>query len=303
MAGCAGLQPSENRNAQTAQPRWHVETLSGSSHERSLEALYRGAIYQPTRARIWVIPGSGCSGMGPLASRYFAGLLHAEVIVLHKHGVSALGSKAASDCSPAFVRDDAPKAWLDDLIKAVGKGQQRDFHDETPQWLVGISEGGELAPHLAPYIRNLHGIVLIGSAGLDPASVASLRLSDPRLMEMWAEVVKATQGTASNTTIIHGRSLRYWRDFLDWRTADILHGGAWTLLQAWGTRDEMVPKAAYDEFARLQTTRVASYCPVEIVGADHNLQQPDGTDGIQRIWSILEGWIRNEVLRCPRAEE
>ena len=51
-----------------------------------LQTLQRAERTAPLRYRVIVIPGSGCAGMGPIAERYFAGLLHAQVLVLHKPG-------------------------------------------------------------------------------------------------------------------------------------------------------------------------------------------------------------------------
>ena len=44
-----------------------------------------------------------------------------------------------------------------------------------PQLLVGISEGAELLPALAPEVPQLAGLVLIGSSGLDPQETGALQ--------------------------------------------------------------------------------------------------------------------------------
>jgi|GEM_PF-5893195 len=43
-----------------------------------LQAIVRGPLAPPERFRVVVVPGSGCAGMGTVAERYFAGLLHAR---------------------------------------------------------------------------------------------------------------------------------------------------------------------------------------------------------------------------------
>lgn len=148
-------------------------------------------------------------------------------------------------------------------------------------------------------VRNLRGVVLVASAGLDPAEVEVLRLTTDELRQAWDRLVAEARGPAAPGRIVAGRSLRYWRDFLSWRTAAPLHGGPWPLLHAWGTPDEVVPQSAFEDSAAAQTIRSAPYCALRLGGADHNLQTADGGDGVQRVWSILETWMRDGSIRCP----
>jgi len=240
--------------------------------------------------------------MGRIAQRYFAGLFHAEVIVLHKHGVAPGDVTNTSDCSDAFIRSDSLSTWRGDLIESLEAAQATAFSDNLPQWLVGISEGGEIAPYVAEHIRNLQGVVLIGSAGLDPPVVAEMRLNSHSSRERWADLMNQAASSLPEDTIVEGRSLTYWRDFLSWRTETLLHTSSWPLLQAWGTDDEDVPGAAYVAFSQKQDGRPSPYCALEIDGANHNLQTPDRRDGIQQVWSILEAWMREGATPCaPKA--
>ena len=72
--------------ARALPPEWTQTTLPGAHSGATLTALKRPALAPPARYRVVVIPGSGCTGWGPVAPRYFAGLLHAELLVLHKPG-------------------------------------------------------------------------------------------------------------------------------------------------------------------------------------------------------------------------
>ena len=76
-----------------------------------LQALERAPRLAPLRYRVIVIPGSGCDGLGAWADRYFAGLLHAQVLVLHKPGVQPGDRTAPGRCPPSFVATDALAAW------------------------------------------------------------------------------------------------------------------------------------------------------------------------------------------------
>src|SRR6218665_1316384 len=73
-----------------------------------LQALLRSERVAPLRYRVIVLPGSGCAGLGAFAERYFAGLLHAQVLVLHKPGVAPQARTAAANCAPDFVPQHPP---------------------------------------------------------------------------------------------------------------------------------------------------------------------------------------------------
>ena len=89
LAGCAqGSPPAGARMnvhvppggpvalATEAPGDFQVHTLPGDGGV-TLSALQRSERAAPLRYRVIVISGSGCAGMGAMADRYFAGLLHA----------------------------------------------------------------------------------------------------------------------------------------------------------------------------------------------------------------------------------
>ncbi len=253
--------------------------------------------------RIWVVPGSGCSGLGPIADRYFSGLLHAEIRVLHKPGVTAMARRAPEDCDAAFVASDALSAWRDDVRTAIRAGQAQiavaqDGTEDVPQWLVGVSEGAEVVPLVADAVRNLQGLVLMASAGLAPAQVAGLKARQDGHGAAWERLTRQAAGSLDDATVMQGRTLRYWRDLLAWPSQAALHEGPWPLLHIWGGQDDLVPPAAARQFAMHQTNRPAPYCAWEIPGADHGLQGPGGADGVQRVWARVEQWARTGRMPC-----
>ena len=97
---------------------WSLATLPGAHSGISLAALKRHALTPPARYRVVVIPGSGCTGWVPLAARYFAGLLQAELLLLHKPGVD-ISAGLAAQCSAAFVQNDNLPAWPDHAQAAL----------------------------------------------------------------------------------------------------------------------------------------------------------------------------------------
>jgi len=291
LGGCAASAAPARAAADAAGGFARIE-LPGAGAAR-LQALVRGARAAPLRYRVIVIPGSGCAGMGRFAGRYFAGLLHAQVLVLHKPGVQPQDATAPGDCPPAFVQADALSAWQAHALAAVRAWLRSDAGTaaDLPTVLVGISEGAELLPALAPAVPRLAGLVLLSASGLDPRAAGRLQAQRSGALAQWQALAALQAGSAPDSAVAQGRSLRYWRDLWRWRVQQPLLDGPWPLLHVWGEADALVPPEAYARFARQARGRAAPYCARSLPGADHGLQAP-GRDGVQQAWAWLEQWAR-----------
>ena len=266
------------------------------THGARVPALQRAERTAPARYRVIVLPGSGCAGMAPVASRYFAGLLHAQVLVLHKPWADPASRTLPGKCSAAFVQADALADWRDHALAALrADALQRMGQPALPQVLVGISEGAELLPSLAPQVPHLALVLLMGASGLDPREAGALQAQRLGLAWRWQAIGAAVQSHAQpDHQVLEGRSLRYWRDLWHWPLAAPLQAGHWPLWQVWGADDALVPAIAYEGFAAQLTKlqgRVAPHCTRSLPGADHGLQRPDN-DGVQQVWAALEQWAR-----------
>ena len=297
LCACAaqGIGRAASTSLAVAEP-----ALAGAFHARRLPAtdgltliaLERPARAAPARYRVIVVPGSGCAGMAPFADRYFAGLLHAEVLVLHKPWVDAYASTPTDRCSAAFVQADALGAWRAHALAALrADAQNRVAAPPLPQLLVGISEGAELLPALAPEVPHLAGFVLLGSSGLDPREALALQAERQGATTQMEALERAQAGPRPSSEVREGRSLRYWRDLWGWPLARPLLAAPWPLLQVWGAEDALVPQSAYQRFGALAQERAAHYCARQLPSADHGLQRPDH-DGVQQVWAWLEQWAR-----------
>ncbi|WP_462386571.1 alpha/beta hydrolase [Acidovorax sp. Q11] len=266
-----------------------------------LQALQRSERVPPLRYRVIVVPGSGCAGLGSFADRYFAGLLHAQVLVLHKPGVSPGDRTAPADCPHSFVSRDRHSTWLAHARAALrADALQRQGQPALPQLLVGISEGAELLPALAPEVPQLAGLVLIGSSGLDPQEAGALQARRLGVQDDWAALAQIVAGAPHDSVVVQGRSLGYWRDLWNWPLTLPLLRSPWPLLQVWGGDDAMVPAVAYTRFEALAALRTAPYCARRMEGADHGLQRRtaggEAVDGVQQVWAWTEQWARNPVV-------
>lgn len=264
-----------------------------------LQTLQRAERTAPLRYRVIVIPGSGCAGMGPMAERYFAGLLHAQVLVLHKPGVDPQSQTKPADCPHPFVLQDRHSTWLAQALAALrADARHREGQPAVPQLLVGISEGAELLPALAPEVPHLAGLVLIGASGLDPQEAGALQARRAGAEGDWTALGQLVAGASHDSVVVQGRSLGYWRDLWQWPVAQPLIDSPWPVLQVWGAEDALVPAAAYERFAQRAAPRSpARWCARRMEDADHGLQQPAANgaprrDGLQQVWAWLEQWAR-----------
>lgn len=277
-------------------PTFAVRPLPGAEGA-TLQAIARGERTPPLRYRVIVIPGSGCAGMGPIADRYFAGLLHAEVLVLHKPGVDPQARTAPADCAHGFVQQDRLTAWLAHARAALiadARQRERDGAPALPQLLVGISEGAELLPALAPEVPRLAGLVALASSGLDPQEAGALQAERLGAQSDWEALSRLVAGPRPDSAVAQGRSLGYWRDLWSWPLTLPLVQSPWPLLQVWGGDDALVPPAAYERFAQLASVRTVPYCARRLDGANHGLQlgTEQSTDGVQLVWAWIEQWAR-----------
>lgn len=300
LTGCAqspgrssGERPGvERQDASGVTPAFDLRTLPGNG-DVTLHALERGPRAAPLRYRVIVIPGSGCAGLGAWAERYFAGLLHAQVLVLHKPGVHPGDRTAPGQCPPSFVATDALAAWQAHARAAVQEWSARTGPSgRLPTVLVGISEGAELLPGLAPLVPHLAGLVLISSSGLDPREAGALQAQRLGVQAAWAALERAQAGTVPDKAVLQGRSLRYWRDLWHWPLARPLIDGPWPILQVWGEADALVPPEAYRHFGERARPRAVPFCARSLPDADHGLQSGE-RDGMQQVWAWLEQWARH----------
>lgn len=266
-----------------------MHLLPGRIAGAEMVVLSRSARVPPARYRVLVIPGSGCTRWAPVAERYFSGLLHAEVVVLHKPHVDVMGDWRAP-CTDAFIANDALNDWRDTAVAAVTT-LSHNLGATLPWVVVGISEGAELLPAVAAAVPTVSAVVMVSASGLDPAVAGTLQAQRVGHVDVWRAVQRAQASTLPDALLVQGRTLRYWRAVWRWSLTGPLMSATWPLLRVWGDADPSVPPEAYWQFSAMAATRQAPFCDIRLPGADHGLQTPQ-QDGIQRLWSQLERWAR-----------
>ena len=272
-----------------APPGWTASVLPGRPAGADVVAFSRRARLEPARYRVLVIPGSGCTRSAPVAERYFSGLLHADVVVLHKPHVDLVAGWHAP-CTQAFVAEDALDDWRDAAVSAV-TALPLGLGSPLPWVVVGVSEGAELLPAVVAAVPGVSAMVMVSASGLDPVVAGALQAQREGHADAWRALETTQASGQSDNTLVQGRTLRYWRGLWRWSLTVPLMSAPWPLLRVWGDADASVPPEAYLAFNAIAAKRRAPFCDIRLSDADHGLQTGK-KDGIQWLWNQLEHWAR-----------
>jgi hypothetical protein len=240
-----------------------------------------------------VIPGSGCTGLAPIARNYFRGLERGAVTVLHKRHVHARDWPAPSPCSPRVVRDDRLSQALADADAFLAAHRPADG---LPAVLVGISEGAELVPLLAQRQRWITQVALVASTGLDPLESYRLqtrRQGEPEAFDQMQAA--AAEPGAPDAAMFGGRTLGYWRDLLRWPVTRPLMALEQPVWIGFGGEDRAL---ALEGLGHLAVLAPRPLCIAIFAGAGHGLLR-GGDEPLQQFWA----WLEAAVLRHARPED
>jgi hypothetical protein len=238
--------------------------------------------------RVYVVPGSGCTGMGPILPHYFEGLRAREFIVLHKLHVHALDWPRPTPCRPGFVQQDELASWA----LAWRSFMAQDLRERPVPIgrvvLVGISEGAELLPSLMADWPEVGLAVLLGSSGLDPWDALLMQL-DREHDPLFAVNLQAKLEAGSGTQwLIGGRTLSYWRTLRHWPVAEALGKSRTPTLLLMGQADAV---QAPEGLQRFETQHHRpQLCTRLVAGADHGLR----VEGRQwpGLWPLVQGLVQ-----------
>lgn len=250
----------------------------------------------PPRFRVYVVPGSGCRGLAPIARAYFSALRDGEVVVAHKRHVSAgQWPEPAPGCPADFIREDSLAR------SAADAGAFIDWHwgahppaPGQPVALVGISEGAELLAAVAARHPRLALLGLVGGTGLDPLEALSMqaaRQGAPGFVAQMEE--KARNPGLSDGEVWAGRSMGYWRGLRAWRHSEQLLGLPQPLWLGFGGRDASVPLAGLDLFVQRAHARGRPLCLALFPDSDHGLSRGGRDDDLQQYWR----WLASALQR------
>ena len=331
-AGSAGMAPSQSTSASpAAAPKVRISTWTSPQGHVHEVAIWRPAALAPAGAhegpgaeamrtgieRVYVVPGSGCTGMAPILPGYFEGLAAREFIVLHKHHVQASDWPRPSPCRAGFVEHDELAAWLRAWRAFLTQDLRERPVPHGRVLLVGISEGAELLPGLMAEVPDLGMAVLLASTGLDPWEALRLQLKregdlgfaqavEARL----AESMPALDGTQADSAaspngspLLGGRTLNHWRTLRHWPVAQPLQESQVRALVLLGSADPVQAPEGLERLAH-QHSR-PGLCARLVAGADHGLR----VEGHQwpGMWPLVQGLWQAEgqqafARRCAQPD-
>jgi len=258
--------------------------------------------------RVYVVPGSGCTGMAPILPHYFKGLKAREFIVLHKLHVHAADWPRPTPCRPGFVAQDELASWAHAWRSFMTQDLRERPVPLARVVLVGISEGAELLPGLMADWPDVGLSVLLGSTGLDPWDALLMQLQrehDPlfavnvqaRLDAPSGDAAKhapANEASSSDERLVGGRTLNYWRTLRHWPVAVPLGTSRTPTLVLMGDADGVQATEGLTRFAQEQ--RRPWLCTRMVAGADHGLRIE--ASQWRGLWPLVQGLVQTPTAQA-----
>lgn len=198
---------------------------------------------------VFVVGGSDCASFAYFLPQYFRGLEgesgDVHIYMLQKRYISPYSWGRVWGCSHKFVRSDHPEQWLADQAEFIR--QQLSSLPQAPKQrvvLLGISEGGEIAPILAQRIPETTHLVILANGGLDPLDAYALQRSKQGLVipeKLNALLEKQVLSEPENSSLILGRTESYWLQISKIQQIENLLLLNIPILMAMGMKDQVVP--------------------------------------------------------------
>jgi hypothetical protein len=293
-------------------PRVRISTWTspqGQVHEVAIWRPSPGAPLAPQAdnkhpdiERVYVVPGSGCTGMAPILPSYFEGLGAHEVIVLHKPHVRASDWPRPSPCRPGFVSQDELASWSRAWRSFMTQDMRERPVPPAHVVVVGISEGAELLPGLMADWPGVGLAVLLGSTGLDPWEALLLQLERehdlPFGRALQARLTEGATGAhpqalsprvaTEDKALLGGRTLGYWHTLRHWPVAVPLEQSRTPTLVLMGDGDAQQAPEGLLRFAKRHQR--PGLCARLVPGADHGIR----VEGRQwpGLWPLVQGLVQ-----------
>ena len=257
------------------------------------------------RFRVYVLPGSGCNGLAPIARRYFRGLRSGEVVVLHKPHVDVnrwMGTNPR--CSPEFFRYDRLDRWAADASAFVR--WHLDRYPPRPEQrvaLLGISEGAELLPMVASDQPRMDLLAMVGGTGLDPLEALTLQADRQGAPNFVSDLMRrAADAKQVDDRLWAGQSLGYWRALIKWQFSHDLLNSRYAVWMAFGSEDAALPLEGLKRFQARANAQGRSLCVALFQGADHGLQRSGSDEPLQRYFAALSDVLsrKRPATQCLR---
>jgi erythromycin esterase len=279
------------------------------------------------------IQGSGCASVfSKRDGKVFGGLQNLvlsagrgrlRVLVVEKPGVQ-FGDKpqrpgSAEEGSAEFRQEHILPRWVEAVNAALKASQQLSDVDWTRTLVIGHSEGGVVAAHVAAanllvtHVACLAGggpsqlFDLVEIAGQrrqpdEPVAAAAARVQ--QVYEGWAKVL-ADPDNADKLWL--GHPYRRWSSFLKTSPREGLLASQAAVFLAHGTADQSVPVASFDVLRAELTAQGRDLTAERLEGCDHGFRKasepPGSFDGFQELLARFTDWFFKKDMAVTRAIE
>ena len=270
------------------------------------------------------IQGSGCSSVfSQRGGKVYGGLQNLllaaqkgefRVLVVEKPGV-AFGAVpkqpgSAEEGSAEFRREHTLPRWVEAVDAALAATHRLEDVDWKRTLVVGHSEGGIVAAHLAAKNSQITHVAVLAGGGptqlFDFVEMAAqARPTDrapadvqARVADVYAGWTKVLADPDNADKLWLGHPYRRWSSFLRTSTLEGLLATRASVFAAHGTMDKAVPVASFDILRVELTARGRDLVAVRLEGRDHGFRKtddaPGDVSGLQEVFGRLAAWFKEK---------
>jgi erythromycin esterase len=255
------------------------------------------------------VQGSGCSSLfsrqggkvyGGLQNLLLAeGQARFRVLAVEKPGV-AFGDTprdpgTALEGSAAFRREHTLPRWVEAVNAALNAAHRLEDVDWTRTLVVGHSEGGIVAAHVAARNPLVSHAAILASSG--PSQLYDFLAGAPaaRADAVRAEWAKVLADPDSADKMWMGHPYRRWSSFLKTSTLEGLLASRAVVFAAHGTKDRNVPIASFDVLHAVLLARGRDLTALRLEGRDHGFGKendaPGDPRGMRDLFARVGAWF------------
>ncbi|QRE74466.1 alpha/beta hydrolase family protein [Methylobacterium aquaticum] len=246
------------------------------------------------------LSGSGCLSLAWHLREWFEDMPgNWRVVGMEKRGVQPRDTGMAG-CSDIYRRHTDYQTLTEDAAAFVCWAVARDagahLASAPRRVLIGVSEGGAIAPSVAAHVPGMTHLVVIGAGAIPGRDSLRLIAEAQGWDDLDGETARILAEPDDATRIWRGHSSRYWASWLRADAGPFLAALKIPILMVHGTADRSMPvTAAIQGRDRLLARNPRVDLTLDLVeGGDHALRTPDGT-GRGRFLRRLDGWLRGEA--------
>ena len=262
------------------------------------------------------IQGSGCSSVfSERDGKVYGGLQNLllaaqkgefRVLVVEKPGV-AFGAVpkqpgSAEEGSAQFRREHTLPRWVEAVDAALIATHRLDDVDWKRTLVVGHSEGGIVAAHLAAKNSQITHVAVLAGGGptqlFDFVELAAQAPADAqaRVADVYSGWTKVLADPDNADKLWLGHPYRRWSSFLRTSTLEGLLAARASVFAAHGSLDKAVPVASFDILRAELTARGRDLVAVRLEGRDHGFRKaddaPGDVSGFRDVFGRVATWFK-----------